>query len=137
MKDIQIFNTLCEGGKTVGVVFSKAKYAEGHQKMYTYRIEDAMTAKVGDMAVVERDGEYSFVDIMEVHEESQIDINASYRYKWLVAIVDRTEYLERLRIEDETLADIKHNRIATERKNQKETAMSFVSEDTVSKIKRL
>lgn len=137
MKDIQIFNTLCKGGKTVQVVFSDVKYAEGKQKSYTYRIDENMDVACGDLAVVERDGKFSFVNILEVHNESQIDVTAQYRYKWIVSVIKTDDYFKRLDIENATIDEIAKNRKVIERNKKKDEAKAYVSEITADKISRL
>ena len=137
MKDIQIFNNLCMNGNRVGVVFTNTNYAKGHEKVYTYRIEEEMNAVEGELAIVEKDGKYSFVTIVEVHKTSQIDAKATYRYKWIVAIVDFAGYSERIALEDEVIAGIKGERVTNERSKNMEKAQELVSPDTASKISRL
>ncbi len=137
MKDIQIFNTLCMDGKTVGVVFTNTNYAAGHEKVYTYRIEEEMDAVEGELAIVEKDGKYSFVTIVDVHKTSQIDAKATYRYKWIVAIVDFAGYHERMALEDEAIAGIKGERTQVERMQKQEKATGLISQSTATKISRL
>lgn len=96
------FNIETFGNKTVGVVFRNTKYAEGYEKMYTYRIPMDMTIIKGDLAVVEKDDVYSIVTIVRIDIDSKLSDVAPFRYKWICCIVQREEYLER-QMEEEDL----------------------------------
>lgn len=137
MKAIQIFNTLCSEGKTVGCVFTNTNYAQGHEKVYTYRIPDELDVEVGDLAVVEKDGKYSFVTIVEIHETSQIDTEVTYRYKWIVIVIKTKEYMDKMEEEDKALKEIKNSKTTTERETSKVAAKSYVSDEVANKVSRL
>ncbi len=88
------------GEKTVGVVFRNTKYAEGHEKVYTYRVLLDMDVKEGDLAVVEKDGAYSFVTVVRIDETPRLSELAPFRYKWLCCLVDRRQYDRRVKEEE-------------------------------------
>lgn len=69
--------------KTVGV-----KYATSPNQVYTFMTDE--DCKVGDKAVVFTQGRWSVVTIIEIHDEPQL--HGSYKYTWLVQIIDRTNY---------------------------------------------
>ena len=108
MNSIQQLNHLYSNQATVGVVFHKTKYAPGHEKVYTYMIPDECIDSIecGDFGIVEKDGEYSLVEIRRVDETSKVDPDAQYRHKWLVGIVKREPYLERYNTENNLLQEM-------------------------------
>lgn len=83
------------GDKTVGVVFRNTKYAEGHEKLYTYRVFLDMEVDIGDMAVVEKDGTYSIVTIKRIDSVPRLSELAPFKYKWLCCLIDRRQYERR------------------------------------------
>ncbi len=99
----QDFNINEWGDKTVGVVFRNTKYAEGHEKVYTYRIFLNMDPKEGDLAVVEKDDTYSFVTIVRIDTAPRLSELAPFRYKWICCIVERRQYNRRIKDEDELI----------------------------------
>lgn len=103
----KINEILYAGQKTVGCVFRHTVAQQGHEKVYTYLCPDALTPKVGDLGIVEQGGVYSIVTVARVDEESRVDINAPYRYKWVLGFIDPEPYWEHLNDESFTLAE--HN----------------------------
>ena len=89
------------GDKSVGVVFRNTQYAQGHEKIYTYRVFKDMDVMEGDLAVVEKDGTYSFVTIVRVDLVPRLSELAPFKYKWLCCIVDRRQYDRRIKDEKE------------------------------------
>lgn len=85
-----------QGTPTVGAVFRNTKYAENHEKTYTYMVPEDMQPKLGDLGIVEKDGIYSIVTIVRVDKISLVDPKADYQYKWLVGIVDASVYNEKI-----------------------------------------
>lgn len=60
-------------------------------KHYTYKT--LFDVKEGDKAVVESpQSGLTIVDVIEVVDISDIDLNVNYEYKWLVYVVDLTQY---------------------------------------------
>lgn len=51
---------------------------------YTYKADKSLGLAVGDYALVHARSELKIVQICEVHDQPQLDPNASYQYKWLV-----------------------------------------------------
>lgn len=86
---------------TVSVVFQRPAdmpTTRSTGKRYTYKSLKGC-AKVGDIAIVEVNGQLAFVQIKEVHDTPQIDTTAAYDYKWLMQLVDRTAYDVRMEFE--------------------------------------
>ena len=96
-------NQTYEGVPTVTVIFLKTQYAEGHERTYTYLVPSHLNPHMNDLGIVEKEGVYSIVKIIEVHKKSAVDINANYRYKWLVGIVNPDVYNSILAQEDKLI----------------------------------
>ena len=88
------------GERSVGVVFRNTQYAQGHEKVYTYRVFEEMKVKEGDIAVVEKGGAYSFVTVVRIDQAPRLSELAPFRYKWLCCIVLLEDYWERLADEE-------------------------------------
>ena len=102
--NIQELNTTYEGIRTVGCVFRNTKYAEGHERTYTYLVPPEVgILKKGDLAIVEKDGVYSIVTITRIDDQSQVDPNATYRYKWLVSVTSTKHYADIVAAEDKSI----------------------------------
>lgn len=104
---IKALNTLYVGIPTVSVLFVKTKYAPGHEKYYTYLVPEGLEPIIGDLAVVEKEDEYSIVQIVELHDKSQVEVESGYRYKWLVDLIDRSRYTKILENEKQILEMIR------------------------------
>jgi len=106
MKAQQILNAVQEqqGIKTIGCVFNATKYAEGKQRVYTYKTW--MDHVVGDFVVIETAKGYSVVEVHEVHETSQINGVTDIDYKWVVDKVDLTAYGLKLAKDRNSIKDI-------------------------------
>lgn len=51
---------------------------------YTFKADRSLELKIGDYALVHANNELKIVQICEVHDQPQLDPDASYQYKWLV-----------------------------------------------------
>jgi hypothetical protein len=93
---------------TIGVSYTKDHKGE---KLYTFKVtkEFAATLKEGDTVVVEGRiaNEYQHVFVVNIHEESEIDLDAGFEYKWAFMKLD-TSILQQLKAqEEEQLSAIK------------------------------
>lgn len=70
--------------KTVGVQF------DGTGRYYTYKT--LLHLAIGDKVVVDVNGVYKVVDVVEVHSKPKIDPKATFAYKWIVSKVDLDGY---------------------------------------------
>lgn len=68
--------------KTVGVKYKTSSV------IYTFMTDEP--CKVGDKAVVFTNGSWNVVEIVEIHDEPQLQ--EDYNYTWLVQVIDRTNY---------------------------------------------
>lgn len=115
---------------TIGIQFS----TEPTSKAYTYKVDKSMTLEVEDFVVVLADGEYKIVRVAEVHEDSQIDFNNNYEYKYIIDKVDFTTYRklqERSKTIAKTLAE------AARRKLKGEMLESLTNDANEEEIKKL
>ncbi len=92
--------------KTVGVTFKDTKYAEGHQKIYTYKTTRT-DLKVDDFAIVEANDALKIVKIVEVHDKNKIDSDSTIVFKWLVDKVNLAAYQALFESDDTALEHIK------------------------------
>ena len=81
--------------KTVKVVFS-----ETPGKGYTYKIPADWEVAVGDEIVVRSPNGTKVVKVIEVHDMADIDLEATFTYKWAVSVVPNKEYDEQLKEEE-------------------------------------
>lgn len=95
--------------KTVKVVFIDHRYFMnaipfGNEYVYKTDIDDICE---GDTAIVRVNGSLKVVEIVEVsNDDSFIDYNSNFHYKWLVSKIDLEEHLIRERKEDELRAEL-------------------------------
>ena len=109
---IKELNATYKGVSTVGCVFRNTQYAQGHEQAYTYLVPEwCEYVDKGDLAIVEKNGIYSIVTIVRVDDISQIDPNATYRYKWLVEVVSPDLYKVRLGEEENLIKSNAQNRV--------------------------
>jgi len=68
-----------------------------HGKAYTYKVARDVEVKVDDFVVVYSDARGLVIArVVEVHETPQIDVDASFDYKWIVQRIDREAYQRRV-----------------------------------------
>ena len=89
MTNESVLISLLQNARTVAVTF------KGSSKLYTYKVPAGVELAVGDKAVVDSpiDG-YVTVSVVKVHEDCGIDIEAAFKYKWIIYKVDDTKYNE-------------------------------------------
>lgn len=76
----------------------------GARRLYTYKVLTEDGVKVGDTVVVDtpRDG-LKLGLVVEVHKSPQINVSATFNYKWIVQKVDTSRYDVAVQKEDEFL----------------------------------
>jgi len=92
MKTSHIVSLIQTGYTTVSVHFLDKPRG---LKTYTYKVlaEDAAKLSKGSKVIVKSPhDEFKVVEVAEVHAEAELDLEASYNYKWIVCIVDTTKY---------------------------------------------
>ena len=95
--------------------------AQYTSKTYTYKVPRDWTIAVDDYLVVHRDTSgLHIVRVVRVDAEPQIDIDASFDYKWAVQKLDLTTYQARIEAE-RTFADAM---LQVERVRQRELMIS-------------
>ena len=108
---MKILNVTYKGVQTVGCVFRNTQYAEGHEQTYTYLVPEWCYPFKDDLAIVEKDGIYSIVTIVRVDSKSQIDVNAPFRYKWLVDVISTVAYDDLVKRENNFIQTSAHTRV--------------------------
>ena len=102
MSNESVLVSLLQNARTCSVKFT------GSEKSYTYKVPEGMELAEGDLAVVDAPSAgYTIVKVTKVHDESGIDIDAQFRYKWLVSKVDTASYTALLEKEAQMEADLK------------------------------
>lgn len=130
MKAQQILNAVQEqkNVKTIGCIFTTTQYAQGHEKIYTYKTW--LDHQIGDSVVVLTAKGYKVVEVVEVHEQSQIDGTSTIEYKWIVAIVDHNHYQAKTILDEEAIVDINNDL----RKQASKTVLDQVSENLLKRL---
>ncbi|MDO4223123.1 MAG: hypothetical protein Q4D05_03725 [Acinetobacter sp.] len=77
---------------------------KNHDFSYTYKIDKAIDVQVGDWVIVPARDTLKIVQVVEVHDEPQLDLNAKYQYKWVVQKVDTHAYVQRLEEEERLMS---------------------------------
>lgn len=94
------------------------------QKAYVYKCHNSMKVEQGQAAVVMTDGGMRIVTVVKVDDFADIDLNADHDYKWIVNVIDTTQY------DDLLNKEVQFNRLVTEAhrtKMREETLASFKS----------
>ena len=69
------------------------KYNDIDQRTYTFKVHTSLALQKDDYCVVlNNKGKPQVVQVVEVHDQPQIDPQAPYEYKWIIDIVDFTQY---------------------------------------------
>jgi len=106
---------LFEAVKFVSVTFK----GSNSSKRYTYKVPASWTVSVGDELIVDSPfNGAAIVTIEAILPFEDIDLDAAFRYKWAVAIVDYNEY--RVREQAFFNAQQQLKKIAAETKRQKQ-----------------
>lgn len=88
---------LMENYQTIGVTYNgQLNEGSGDLKRYTFKAPKNMRLIVGDKVVITGgDGVSMKVGtVEELHEIPQIDFDAQYSYKWIIAALDLEQYNE-------------------------------------------
>ena len=102
MSNESVLVSLLQNARTCSVKFT------GSEKSYTYKVPEGMELAEGDLAVVDAPSSgYTIVKVTKVHDESGIDIDAQFRYKWLVSKVDTASYTALLEKETQMEAELR------------------------------
>lgn len=93
MKSRHLISLLQTGYTTIRVVFQneRDRVVPSTGRVYTYKTKKLDT-QVGQTVVVRVSGKYALAQIVEVHDTPRIDVDADFDYKWVVQVVDPTEY---------------------------------------------
>ena len=102
MSNESVLISLLQNARTCAVVFP------GSNRKYTYKVPDSMAVSPNDYCVVDSPSSgLVVVQVIEVHEESGIDAEAAFKYKWLVSKVDLEGYRALLEQEKTMEEDLK------------------------------
>ena len=74
---------------TVSVIF------EGTSKKYTYILHESIKAEVGDTVLVPAQGSPKSAEVVEIHEQPNIDPNSSMTYSWVIC--NLAEHITKIR----------------------------------------
>ena len=72
------------------LAYAKVLFTPNSSQLYTYKTSSE--AKPGQLAVVQAPGGYKVVQIQEVLTAGEIKLNDSIDYKWIVQLIDLSEY---------------------------------------------
>lgn len=111
MKANHLLALLAQGFTTVKVRFPN------DSQLYTYKAKK--TVQVNDYVVVDspRHG-MKCAQVMEVDDNPKIDVTADFDYKWIVAVVDVTEYVDTMKREEAFLKALEEVEVAKHREQQ-------------------
>ena len=113
MSNESVLISLLQNASTCAVVFP------GSNRKYTYKVPSGMELAVDDRCVVDSPSNgLVVVQVIEVHDESGIDVEAAFKYKWLVSKVDLVGYGTLLAREKAMEEDLKKLRRKTQVKKQ-------------------
>ena len=117
MKQHHILALLQNGYTTIQVQF------ELGGRLYTYKARG--TIAVGDIVVVDTPSRgLSTAQVVVVHPSPRIDIDSNIQYKWIVQVVDRTEY-DRVAAQEQQFLD---TMIEIEKVRQRDALMQSFKE---------
>lgn len=103
--------------KTVSAVF---EYEDIMAKRYTYKTR--LDFEEGDMAVVNTPHGLSIVEIVEIHDEPEIDPDSVIDFKWIVQKVD-IDAIEQAEADDKAFAKKCRERIRANHRKQARVAL--------------
>lgn len=83
MQSKQLVHLIQQGYTTVSVCFD---HSGGNRDTYTYKTN--LDLEPDDIVVVPARGYFKTAQVIEVHEEPQIDLDSDIDYKWVVQKVD-------------------------------------------------
>ena len=87
MSNDSVIISLLQNSRTAQVQF------KGNSKKYTYKVPEGVELAEGDQVVVQSpiDG-LVVVTVVSVSDEAGIDLDATFKYKWIVSKVDTAGY---------------------------------------------
>lgn len=98
-------------------------------KTYTYKAPLVANVKEGDFVIVHNGDEFGIARVVKVHDVPKIDVNASFRYKWIVQRVDTSSYLEQMAREEEFRESLRHAERVNARESMVRQALEGLPED--------
>ena len=121
-----------ENFKFVTIVF--APYTGN--KAYHYKTLDS-SIQVDDFVVVNVNGEFKVVKVLEVNDPLEVDMQEGIKYKWVVQRVDTTEHEKCVEL-DNALQE-KLNKAARRKRQQelREDSLKFLSDEERSEAIKL
>ena len=122
-----------QNAQTVAVVFTGTP-----NKTYTYKVPKSWEVKVGDELVVRSpiDGS-TIVKVKEVHDTCDIDLSATFTYKWAVSKVDNEAYEAKVAAEKENAKQLKALQRKAELKKQLATIAAELGDEAEEFLKSL
>lgn len=124
---------------TVGAVFDNdlilnqevnINRLKANNTIYTFKADTTMDLRVGDLAIVDSQGEPKIVRIVEIHQTPQIDRNASFVYRWVIQKLDLTHYQKRIS-EEKVLEQLLERLTFIEQQRGLKERLAQVQEDKV------
>ena len=102
MSNDSVIISLLQNSRTAQVQF------KGNSKKYTYKVPEGMELAEGDQVVVQSpiDG-LVVVSVVSVSDDAGIDLDANFKYKWIVSKVDTAGYDDLLAKEAAIEQDLK------------------------------
>ena len=124
MSNDSVLISLLQNARTCAVVFP------GSNRKYTYKVPSGMELVVDDRCVADSPSNgLVVVQVVEVHDESGIDVEAAFKYKWLVSKVDLAGYSTLLAQEKAMEEDLKKLRRKTQVKKQIKSLLGELGEE--------
>lgn len=77
-----------------GYTTISVEFPETPGRHYVYKAELPFSPTTGMVVVASPSKGYCLARVVEIHDVPQIDVNASFDYKWIVAKVDDSRYTE-------------------------------------------
>lgn len=115
MRQSHILSMLQTGYTTIKVVYNIPKAVvtdptcslpKDVQKGYTFKT--AIDVEVNDLVVVPHDKNgLAICQVVEVHKEPELDLDAPYDYKWVIDKIDLTTYQHLLKAEQKGLEGLR------------------------------
>lgn len=97
---------------------------------YTYKAPKDVKLEAGDEVVVDAPSTgLTVVVVTQVHKTAKIDLDAPFRYKWIVGKVDRKAYDDRLAKDDAITEKVEELQRAAQQARAVETLMGELNLD--------
>lgn len=142
MKDIHMLSLLQSGFTTVDVRFLDSAWGDNEprnannmklsKEVYTYKVMEVLGLKEDDLVVVPARQGFAVAKVAKVDETPQIDVDATYPYRWIVSKLDMVPY-ERLQQEEKDFAEIQREvRREQEKRSMFETILKDMPADSLA-----